>query len=317
MTTTSRIVFMGSPDFAVPTLQALIGADDFEVVGVVTQPDRPAGRGGKIKEQPVKREAIHHRIEVYQPEKLRGEESEARLRAWNPDFQVVAAYGQILRQSILDIPTHGSINVHASLLPRWRGAAPINAAIRAGDSESGITIMKMDAGLDTGPIILQESIHLHQHETAQSLHDKLAMMSGYLLLEALRGILKGELMPRPQDESLVTYAPQIKKEEGEINWTQSAVEIDRHVRAFMPAPSTFTHFNGKLLKIISGEVPAASGGNLAPGEAAAGTGKNPLVIGTGAGLYAPHVLQLEGKKRLDARDFLNGNTDIIGARLGQ
>jgi methionyl-tRNA formyltransferase len=309
----TKVIFMGSPEFAVPALEALLTADDFEVVGVVTQPDRPAGRGGEVKMQPIKQTALNYGLDIYQPEKLRGPEAEALLKAWGADVHVVAAYGQILRQEILEIPQYGSINVHASLLPRWRGASPIQAAVRAGDDVSGITIMKMDVGLDTGPQIVQESLPLDLRETGQSLHDKLSRIAGPLLLRGLRGYIAGELTPQTQDELLVTYAPQIEKGEGQIDWTQTAQAIDRHVRAFTPWPGTFTNFKGKLLKILSGE---PLGGKAEPGLVKAGQGDYPLVIGTGEGLYAPIELQLEGKKRLSAATFLNGNMDILGVLLG-
>ena len=304
-----RVVFMGSPDFAVPTLHALLDAEDVEVVGVVTQPDRPAGRGAQIRQTPVKELALAQGIEVYQPKKLRGDEALAKLTSWDADLHIVAAYGQILSQAVLDIPREGSINVHASLLPRWRGASPIQAVIRAGDAVSGITIMGMDAGLDTGPILKQAAIDLDPRETGASLHDKLAAMGGPLLLETLRE----NPPPQPQDDALATYAGQIKKEDGLIDWTKTAQEIDRHVRAYFPWPGTFAYFNGKLLKIIAGlPIP---GGTLAPGEVE--TGRDfPLVIGTGDGTFAPDVLQLEGKKRLSAADFLNGNREIVGAVVG-
>jgi methionyl-tRNA formyltransferase len=310
---TYRIVFMGSPDFAVPVLHALIQAPDFEVVGVVSQPDRPAGRGSEIKAPSVKLAAQTAGIEVYQPEKLRGAEALAHLKNWQADVHVVAAYGQILKPDILAVPPHGSINVHASLLPRWRGAAPIQAVIRAGDPQTGITIMQMDAGLDTGAMLLAEAISLDPRETAATLHDKLAAMAGDLLLRTLRGFLKGEITPQPQDDSLATFAPQIEKEEGKINWSQSALEIDRHVRAFTPWPGTFTEWNGKLLKIIAGEnLP----GSLAPGTVAAGKGSHPIWIGTGEGIYAPSLLQLAGKKQVSAADFLNGGAELINSKLG-
>ena len=311
---TYRVVFMGSPDFAVPVLHALINAPDFEVVGVVSQPDRPAGRGSEIKAPPVKVAAQAAGIEVYQPEKLRGAEALAHLKNWNADVHVVAAYGQILKPDILAVPPHGSINVHASLLPRWRGAAPIQAVIRAGDAQTGITIMQMEAGLDTGPMLLAEALTLDPRETAKTLHDKLSAMAGDLLLRALRGFLSGKITPQPQDDSLATFAPQIEKEEGKINWSQTAVEIDRHVRAFTPWVGTFTYWNGKLLKIIAGEpVP----GSLAPGQVAAGKGAHPIYIGTGEGIFAPTALQLAGKKQVSAADFLNGNADLTGATLGE
>lgn len=309
-----RVVFMGSPGFAVPVLHALIEAPNFEVVGVVTQPDRPAGRGSELRPPAVKIAALKAGIDIYQPEKLRGEAAYTHLKNWQADVHVVAAYGQILKQEILDIPRAGSINVHASLLPRWRGAAPIQAAIRAGDSETGITIMKMDVGLDTGPMLISEAVSIDPRETAQTLHDKLAAISGSLLLKALRGYLSGDILPRAQDESLVTYAPQIKKEEGLIDWSQSAVEIDRHVRAFTPWPGTFTYWNGTLLKIISGQpLP----GNFTPGQVTHGTSDHPILIGTGSGAYAPIMLQLAGKKQISATDFLNGNADLIGVQLGR
>lgn len=309
-----NVVFMGSPTFAVSALQALLGASDMQVVGVVTQPDRPAGRGNSLTMQPVKEVALAHQIEVYQPERLRGPEAEAQLGAWDADVHVVAAYGQILKPSILSIPRLGSINVHASLLPRWRGAAPIQAAVLAGDLHSGITIMQMDAGLDTGAILLKESLALDERETGGSLHDRLAAISGPLLLAALRGYAAGQITPQAQDDSQATYAPRLEKEAGRLDWSQSAIEIDRHVRAFDPAPGTFTTWQGKALKILAGQ--AIPEQNLPVGQVGRGQGDWPLWIGTGAGVYAPSLWQLEGKKRLSAADFLNGNREMIGATLG-
>ncbi len=309
---TTRIVFMGSPDFAVPSLQALLDAPDVEVVGVVTQPDRPAGRGGNLRQPPVKVAALAHDLPLYQPAKLRGEEADAQLRAWGADVHIVAAYGQILKPSILDIPPGGSINVHASLLPRWRGAAPIHAAIRAGDAQTGVTIMLMDAGLDTGDMLLREALDIAPDETTATLHDKLAALGATLLPRALRGYLAGEIIPQAQDDEQATYAPQIKKEEGRLNWAEPAEAIARHVRAFHPWPGTFTYWGEKLLKISAGEALAGEG---TPGLVEPGDDHYPLLIGTGAGLYAPRELQLEGKKRLSVTDFLNGNAEIIGAQL--
>ncbi|MDQ7035417.1 MAG: methionyl-tRNA formyltransferase [Anaerolineae bacterium] len=259
----AKIVFMGTPDFAVPTLQALI--DHHQVIGVVTQPDRPAGRGGTVRMSPIKRIALKHNIPIFQPEKLRRKEAIEELKQWQPDVYVVAAFGQILPQTVLDIPTHGSLNVHASLLPRWRGAAPIHAAIRAGDDMAGVTIMKMDAGLDTGPMLLKGAIPIEADETGQSLHDKLAEIGAKMLLEALPSYLSGELQAEPQPEEGVTHAPQLKKEEGEIDWSQDAASIERLVRAFTPWPGTYTTFRGKQLKIHVGENGA---GNLKAGEVA-------------------------------------------------
>jgi methionyl-tRNA formyltransferase len=223
----AKIVFMGTPEFAIPTLKALIAHHD--VLGVVTQPDRPAGRSGEIRQPPVKKLALVDAIPVLQPAKIRKPEAIEELKRWRPDVYIVAAFGQILPQEVLDIPSHGSINVHASLLPRWRGAAPIHAAIRAGDDKAGVTIMKMDAGLDTGPMLSSGSLKILSDDTAQSLHDKLAQLGADLIINTLPGYLSGSIEPQPQPEEGITYAPQIKKDEGEIDWTQSAVSIERLV----------------------------------------------------------------------------------------
>jgi methionyl-tRNA formyltransferase len=324
-TQTSRIVFMGTPDFAVPTLQALLRASQHTVAGVVTQPDRPAGRGRKIQMSPVKQVALAAGIPVIQPASLRREpDAVAQIQAWEPDFLVVVAFGQILRQEVLDIPHTAPINVHASLLPRWRGAAPIQAAIRAGDAYTGITIMIMDAGMDTGPILLQDSIPISATETGQSLHDKLALLGAQLLIYTLDWLLAGSIQPHPQpaNEALITFAPTLTKEEGAIRWTDSAAQIDRHVRAFTPWPGTYTFWNGKRLKIlegypikVKGEVRAASGEVCdvcgTPYEIS-----SPVAIGTRNGLYAPTRLQLEGRQAVDAAAFLNGAPEFVGSRLG-
>ena len=304
----AKVVFMGTPDFAVPTLQALI--DHYAVIGVVTQPDRPAGRGGRVQMSPIKELALKHNIPVFQPEKLRRKEAIEELKQWQPDVYVVAAFGQILPQAVLDIPPHGSINIHASLLPRWRGAAPIHAAIRAGDSETGVTIMKMDAGLDTGPMLLKGAIPIASDETAQTLHDKLARLGATLLMAALPPYLAGELQPQPQPEDGVTIAPQIKKEEGEIDWTQDAASIERLVRAFTPWPGTYTTFRGKQLKIHAGE--------YTPGQLDVGLVEvvhSQVAIGTGDGLFLPTEVQLAGKNRTDIESFVNGYNDFISTTL--
>ncbi len=310
---TTRLVFMGTPDFAVPTLRALLEAPAFQVAGVVTQPDRPAGRGQGLRPSPVKLVAQAAGVPVFQPKTLRTPEAFAQLAAWQPDLIVVAAFGQILRQNVLDLPRHGCVNVHASLLPRWRGAAPIQAAIRAGDTETGVTIMRMDAGLDTGPILAQRAIPITPRETGQSLHDRLALLGAELLLETLPAYLAGTLIPRPQpnDESLITYAGQIAKEDGAINWRESAIAIDRLVRAFTPWPGTFTTWNGQLLKIIAGQ-PVT--GMAEPGVVVPYA--DTFAIGTGDGLYLPEMVQLAGRKAVKAADFLRGYGNILGARLG-
>lgn len=307
----AKIVFMGTPDFAVPVLQALI--QNHEVIGVVTQPDRPAGRGNQVQESPIKKVAQAANIPVFQPEKLRRKESIDELKQWQPDAFVVAAFGQILPQSVLDIPTHGSINVHASLLPRWRGAAPLQACIRAGDTHTGITIMKMDAGLDTGPMLTQRSLPLAPDETGQSLHDKMAVLGGELLIETLPPYLSGKLQPQAQPEDGVTYAPQIEKGEGRIDWSKSAVEIERLVRAFTPWPGTFTSWEGKLLKILKAALPQTASASGEIGQVIEHHGQ--IAIVTGEGLFYPLQLQLEGKKAMSIDDFVRGYKQFVGARL--
>lgn len=319
----TRVVFMGTPDFAVPSLKVLIEASDVDVVGVVTQPDRPAGRGlSTITASPVKHVAESANLPLLQPEKIREPDAVAQLQAWEPDFLVVVAFGQILRQNVLDIPKIAPINVHASLLPRWRGAAPIQATIRAGDTYAGVTTMQMDAGIDTGPILLQDSIPVDPFETGQSLHNKLSPLGANLLIHTLRWLLSGSIAPHPQpaDESLITYAPQLKKEDGLIDWSQSAVEIDRHIRAFTPWPGTYTTWKGEQLKILAG-YPLATDLGLLTGSVAdtRGTvfpGATPFVIGCGRWVYAPTRLQLAGRAAVDALSFINGAPTFIGSRLG-
>lgn len=304
----ATIVFMGTPDFAVPALRLLI--QHHTVLGVVTQPDRPAGRNRQMQASPVKLTAEAAGIPVFQPEKIRRAEAVETLRAWPADLFVVAAFGQILPQIVLDLPHYGSLNIHASLLPRWRGAAPIQAVVRAGDLESGVTIMRMDAGLDTGPILMQRAIPLAADETGASLHDQLSLLGGDLLIETIPGYLDGHIQPRAQDDALATLARRINKDEGRIIWTSAAHEIDRTVRAFTPWPGTFTKWDDKLLKILSGEV---MGGSADPGRVLLRDGQ--LAIGTGDGLYLPVRLQLEGRAAVNASDFVRGYPAFIGVQL--
>jgi methionyl-tRNA formyltransferase len=319
-TTNPRIVFLGTPDFAVPSLQALVASPDLDVVGVVTQPDRPAGRGRAVQTSPVKQAALEAGLPVIQPEKTHISPAFEQLQAWRPDFLVVAAFGQILRPKVLELPRVAPINVHASLLPRWRGAAPIQAAIRAGDNYAGVTTMIMDAGLDTGPILLQDSIPIQRDETGQSLHDKLAALGAILLIHTLQWLSSGSIQPHPQptNEALITYAPQLKKEDGAIDWTTSAVEIDRHVRAYTLWPGTYTCWDGKRLKILAGH-PIHAHLDLPPGVTRDIHGEveeaPPFVIGTGKGVYAPTRLQLEGRQAVDAAAFLNGAPGFMGSVL--
>ena len=305
----AKIVFLGTPDFALPSLKSLLEAH--EVVGAVCQPDRPAGRQRRLRESAVKRLARAAAIPLIQPRRIRGEEAIVALRAWQADVYVVAAYGQILPQALLDLPPAGTVNVHASLLPRWRGAAPIQAAIKAGDIESGVTIMVLDAGLDTGPLLAKRALPLAPDETGQSLHDKLARLGAELLIETLPRYLRGEIEGQKQDESLATYAPQIKKKEGRIDWTWPAVAIERLTRAFTPWPGTYTSWNGAQLRVLAGRCAAGQGEAGRVLEVDGG-----IAIGTGAGLFIPTALQLAGRKRLSAADFVNGHRDFAGARLG-
>ncbi len=306
----ARIVFMGTPEFALPSLKALLAAHD--IVAVVTQPDRPAGRRKQLQQSPVKQLALKAGLPILQPNRLRSDGAAiTALRAYDADVFVVAAYGQILPESVLSIPRQGTVNVHASLLPRWRGAAPIQAAIRAGDTESGITIMLLDAGLDTGPMLAKRAIPLSADETGGSLHDKLAHLGVDLLTETLPRWLAGDITPEAQNSDLATYAPRIKKTEGEIDWTLSAREIERLVRAFKPWTRVYTSWNGAQLTVHAGITKAGRG---QPGQVKRhGEG---VAIGTGEGLFCPTALQLPGKKRLPVRAFLNGYNSFIGAQLG-
>lgn len=305
----AKIVFMGTPDFAVPTLKALLV--HHEVLAAVTQPDRPAGRRKQLRPSPVKRMAVAAGLPVFQPQRIRQSQAMDVLGQWDADFFVVAAFGQILPPAVLGLPKRAAVNVHASLLPRWRGAAPIQAAIRAGDAKSGITIMVMDAGLDTGPMLAKRSIPIERDETGQSLHDKLAVLGAELLIETLPKYLAGKIEPQAQDESRASYAPRIKKEEGRIDWTQPAVAIERLVRAFRPWPGAFTGWNSRRLAIHAGR---EGPGSASPGQVIEQGGQ--IAIGAGAGLYYPTELQLAGKRRMPPGDLVNGYSDFVGAVLG-
>lgn len=304
----ARIVFMGTPDFALPSLKALITHHD--VVGVVTQPDRPVGRKGILTPPPVKLLALQHNIPIIQPEKLRQPDAIAWLEAARADAFVVAAFGQLLPQRVLDIPAKGCLNVHGSLLPRWRGAAPIQAAIRAGDAETGITLMLMDAGLDTGPMLAKRSIPINRTDTAETLYPRLADLGAELLIETLPAYLAGTLTPQPQNEDEVTYAPQISKQDGLINWQEPAIVIERLIRAYTPWPSTYTMWEGRQLKITDA---AAKDGHAAPGTVVRSA--NEIGVGCGEGILVLNEVQPEGKKSMKALDFVNGYPAFVGATL--
>ncbi|HDD61536.1 MAG TPA: methionyl-tRNA formyltransferase [Chloroflexi bacterium] len=299
----SRIVFMGTPDFAVPSLVKL--AEGFQVVGVITQPDRPSGRGRKLVPSPVKHAALEHGLEVFQPENANTENSLQKIREWDPDLICVAAYGQILKPPLLDLPQFGCINVHASLLPRWRGASPISAAILHDDSQTGVTIMQMGPGLDDGPILAQESIDILADETAGSLSDRLADLGGKLLAATIPLYVGGNISPRIQDHSFTTYAPQLKKSAGELNFDLSAESLARTVRAFSPWPGTFTFW--KELRLIIHQARAVS--VTSPGAGVLTVYDGYPAIGTSAGILVLDQLQLAGKNKTAGSAFINGNPD--------
>ncbi len=291
---------MGSPEFAVPTLRAL--AEAYPVVGVVTQPDKPAGRGRKPTPPPVKREAQALGIPVMQPRRLRAPEAFEQLQAWQPDLIVVAAYGQILRPNVLELPRYGCINVHASLLPRWRGASPIQHAILHGDEETGITIMVMDEGMDTGPILSQEALPIAADDTAATLSEKLSALGARLLLETLPGYLSGEIQPRPQPEEGVTYAPLLKKADGRLDFSEPAEALARKVRAFNPWPGAFTEWTRGLLKVHRAHALAMP----SPGEGVRLVVDGKPAIGTAEGVLVLDEVQPAGKKAMPGEVFLRG-----------
>jgi methionyl-tRNA formyltransferase len=298
-----RIVFMGSPDFAVPILEAL--ARLYPLIGVATQPDRPAGRGRSLLPPPVKEAALRLGIPIMQPEKLSLPAAMTQLQAWAPDMIVVAAFGQILRPAILDLPSYGCLNVHGSLLPRGRGAAPIQAAILAGDLETGITIMKMDPGVDTGPILDQCAIKIAPDDTGGTLFARMAPLGAELLLKTLPHYLSGELFPRPQPSDGATYAPMLKKEHGRLDFTRPAFELERRVRAFDPWPGTWFDWNGMPLKVHRVQV---------SGERSPGTGHRLVLdgqpaVGTGEGILILREVQPAGKKPMPGKAFLTGARD--------
>lgn len=308
-----RLVFAGTPDFAVPALDALIAAGH-EIVAVYTQPDRPAGRGRKLAPSPVKQRALEHGIPVEQPESLKNPEGRTALAAYHPDVMIVVAYGLLLPQAVLDIPAHGCLNIHASLLPRWRGAAPIQRAIAAGDTETGVGIMRMEKGLDTGPVLLERRIPIDAAETGGSLHDKLAALGAEAIVEALVNLTT--LDARPQDDSKATYAHKLTKQEAALDWSKSAIELARQVRAFDPWPVAFTIFNHETLRIWSAEALPLSAKKFTPGEIASAT-VDGIDLATGEGLLRITRLQPPGKRPMNVAEFLNGHAVAVGQRLGR
>lgn len=298
-----RIVFMGTPDFSVPTLEALVEAGH-EVVGVVTQPDKPKGRGKAVLMTPVKEKAIELSIPVYQPVKAREESFIETLRKINPDVCVVIAFGQILPKAILDIPRYGCVNIHASLLPRYRGAAPLQWVVLNGEKETGITTMMMDVGMDTGDMLEKTVVPMDRKETYGSIHDKLSVLGGELIVSTLAKIEDGTIISTPQKDEEATYTKKIVKSMGEIDWTLEAEVIERYIRGLNPWPSAYTSWNGKTLKIWDADVVAEEYPGVC-GEVVL-VDKNSVLVKTGKGALSLTSLQLEGKKRMDTDAFLRG-----------
>jgi len=308
----ARVAFMGTPDFALPTLQAL--HEHHQIVGVVTQPDRAAGRGQALTASPVKGVALSLGLPVYQPESLRRRESTDHLAAWRPDLIVVAAFGQILPVAVLAVPPHGCLNVHASLLPRYRGAAPIAAAILAGDPATGVTIMHMDEGMDTGPILAQAELPIDPDDTTGSLTARLAQAGATLLVDTLPGWLSGRVTARSQDPSQATYCRPLEKEDGRIDWTRPALHIERLIRACHPWPGAYTEWQGQRLKVLRAHARPQRSAQDRPGLVLAAQGS--LTVASGEGLLELHEVQLAGKKPLAAALFTHGHPTFAGSLLG-
>ncbi len=301
-----RIVFMGSPEFAVPSLQTIAES----VVGVVTQPDRPAGRGRTLSPCPVKQAADELKLPAIQPGRM--SEAMEQLRAWEPDLIVVVAFGKILKPEVLDLPSHGCLNVHASLLPQYRGAAPIPAAILAGEVKTGVTLMKMDVGLDTGPMLAQRTAPILPTDSAARLAKRLSFLAADILHDRLPEYLAGQLEAIPQDETLTSYAPQLKKEDGLLRFTDDAGALDRRVRAMTDWPGAYVHLNGEPLKILRAH--ARLDITTTPGQVI--KVDNLPAIGAAEGVLVLDEIQPAGKNAMPAADFLNGYPKFIGAQLG-
>lgn len=308
-----RLVFMGTPEFAVPSLVALAQNGE-EVLAVFTQPDRPRGRGRRLHYSPVKEKALSFNLPLNQPRSLKDPAIQQELARLRPDLLIVVAYGQILPQAVLEIPSWGAINVHASLLPKFRGAAPIQWALIRGEDKTGVTTMRLDAGLDTGDILLQREVPIRLDDTAETLHDRLAGVGAGLLVQTLNYLRAGALVPLKQDSERATYAPPLKKEQGRLDWTLSAPELDCWVRGLTPWPGAFTHVRGQRL-IIHRARPEPSQALGQPGTVFSLEGNGIRVL-TGNGLLALQEVQLEGRRRMTSRDLLTGFPLSPGDRLG-
>ncbi len=309
-----KIIFMGTPDYAAAALEALLEAGH-EVTAVVTQPDRAKGRSGQVQCTPVKECAVRHGIAVLQPVRVKAPEAIEELKKYEADVYVVAAFGQILSKEILALPRFGCVNIHASLLPKYRGAAPINQCIIDGEQETGVTIMQMDAGIDTGDILTQKKVIIEDKETAETLFDKLSQAGAALIVETLPMIERGEITPVKQDESLAGYVKMMDKSRGKIDWASDAVSIERLVRGLNPWPSAYTSCQGKTVKIWRSDVVVAEAAQQ-PGTIVS-VGKDFFDVACGSGNLRIYELQLEGKKRMDTKSFLLGNPWKAGMLLGE
>lgn len=304
MSSPLNLIFAGTPDFSVPALEALV-ASRHRVVAVYTQPDRPAGRGQQVTMSAVKQCAIKHQLPVEQPPTLKDNTAVERLAQYSADLMIVVAYGLLLPKNVLDTPRMGCVNIHASLLPRWRGAAPIQRAIQAGDEESGVTIMQMDVGLDTGPMLLEHVTPINARETGETLHDRLSTLGAEAVLEAIEAIAAGKAAPREQPKEGATYAAKIRKEEALIDWSKSAIEIDRHVRAFNPWPIAETRWNGQQLRVWEA-LPTEKQTSAAPGTVIT-TSSDGIEVATGGGTLQLTRVQAAGRKAMPASDFLRAH----------
>ena len=302
-----RIVFAGTPDFSVPVLQALLDSRH-SLAGVYSQPDRPAGRGRKLTPGPVKQLALQHAVPVFQPDSLKHAEAQRELAELKPDLMVVVAYGLILPQAVLDLPGLGCVNLHASLLPRWRGAAPVQRAILAGDHETGVCLMQMEAGLDSGPVLAEARTNISSDDTGGTLHDRLSQLAAEILATHLDDLEQGKLEPRVQDEALVTYASKLDKSEAAIDWQQDAACLERQVRAFNPWPVAQTRYADKALRIWKATAIDGSG----TAKQVVATGKQGIDVACGSGCLRLLEIQMPGAKRLSAADFLNAR-NVDGA----
>lgn len=314
MTEALRIVFAGTPEFAAEHLKALLDTPH-QIIAVYSQPDRPAGRGQKLTPSPVKQLAVQHGIAVYQPQSLRDPAAQAELAALKPDLMVVVAYGLILPQVVLDIPRLGCINSHASLLPRWRGAAPIQRAVEAGDAQSGVTVMQMEAGLDTGPMLLKVSTPIADDDTGGSLHDRLASLGPQAVIQAISGLSAGSLVGEVQDDSLASYAHKLNKDEARLDWSRPAIELERLVRAFHPWPMCHSTLNSEAIKVHAAALGEGQGN---PGSILAAD-KTGLTVACGEGALRLTRLQLPGGKALNFSDLYNSRREQFapGLVLGQ